>query len=103
MKVHRIINDEADKEQVAEVKPAKTSIHVDSIIPHKGHILFEINPVTGKCKLAEYESVDVGLKGDIHKKVVAHQNCIYVSALNKKNALIKYFKMVGKQIEKMKQ
>ena len=103
MKVDKLTVDEPDKLQVQAVKPARTETRVDSIIQHKGHTLFEINPVTGKCKVAEYEQVDATLSGSVHKKVIAHQNCVYVSALNKKNALIKYFKMVGKQIERMNQ
>lgn len=101
MKVHQLINEEIDKVEVSAVKPAKTEVKVDSIIPHKGHVLFEINPITGKCKLAEYETSSVTIRGKISKKVIANHGCVYVSALNKKNALIKFFKMVGKQIEKM--
>lgn len=102
MKIDKIISDEPDRLQIVAQVPAKTQKLINQIIPHKGHVLFEINPITGKCKLAEYESIDAKLNGGISRKVVAKDGCVYVSALNKKNALIKFFKMVSKQMEKNK-
>lgn len=104
MKTDKIILEEQDKMEVVATKPDKTQKLIHSIRPHKGHTLFEINPITGKCKEAVYEKTDVefGKNGMVHKKVIRNNGCVYISALNKKNALIKFFKMVGRQMTNQK-
>lgn len=117
MKPDKIILDEADKMEVVATIPDKTGKFKNSITPHPGHTLFEINVLTGKCKVAEYQEEKIQLvpqrnmingqaQGITSKKsseVIRNDGCIYISALNKKNALIKFFKKVGQQIEKNNQ
>jgi hypothetical protein len=63
--------------------------------PHTGHTMFEINKVTGDVCVAEFEnkalSFDKALNNDVSgsKKIIMKPDCIYVSALNIKNALKK--------------
>lgn len=69
-----------------------------TIHPHQGHKLFEINMITGEVKEAEYDLkqdwiFQIGWKkGDpiaSQKALLKRDNCIYISALNKKAALKK--------------
>lgn len=68
---------------------------VGRLVPHKGHTIFEINFVTGECKPAEIiqnETAALTTSKKLSKpqsigKVVINKDCVYVSAMNKKNAL----------------
>jgi hypothetical protein len=70
--------------------------YIGSIRPHKGHKLFEINLKEGTCSPAEFVQQDyvVGKdnQGAAHKKVLVKPDCVYVSALNKENAIRKFLK-----------
>lgn len=62
------------------------------IKPHRGHTLYQYNKVTKELIEAKFEEqelvIGAGLKVQKpNKKVLVQENCIYVSALNKKNAL----------------
>jgi len=98
------INDRDDVNVVAEV-PVKTQVLYATIRPHKGHILFEINPFTGSCIPAVYESIDVeiGVAVCVRKKVLKKDKHVYVSALNQKNALKQFFKKAKIQLEYIKE
>lgn len=81
---------------------------IGHIRPHKGQTVFEINCSTAEIKKAEFKTVDVhfnlAAKKDFspHKKIVANENCIYIVALNKANALKKFFKILPHAINKIK-
>lgn len=70
------------------------------INPCKGHRLYEIDMQTGDVKEAEFASVDMELSKlsenvrsqAVRKKVITKPNCIYISALNIKNAAKNFFK-----------
>lgn len=62
--------------------------------------LWEYNAITNEIKQAIYEKIDVfvrdfsgksplGLIQTINHRVIAHENCIYVQAINKETALKK--------------
>jgi hypothetical protein len=78
-----------------------------SIIPHDGHILFEINLETLHCKPAEFFSKEIYLLDilkdpknfKVKKEVVKKPKHIYISALNKANALKRFHKMKGSAIK----
>jgi len=57
---------------------------VGELRPHKGHTVFQFNTVTGKLSLAV-----VGVDENNKKSIKVEKDCIYVSALNRKNALKK--------------
>lgn len=61
---------------------------------HNGHKCWEYNTETKEIKEAEYERTDiewnkVGELKHRSKRVIVKENCIYVTALNKQNALKK--------------
>jgi hypothetical protein len=70
--------------------------HIGSIHPHRGHSLFEINLETGTIEPAECTKTDYVVNkdssGSTNKKVVMKPDCVYISALNKDNALKKLAK-----------
>lgn len=84
--------------EIRAIKPIKkASLLLGTIYPKKGHICFEINTITHEIKEVEYEEVTIDIKsisGENYKrkKLLTKENCTYITALNKKNALKKYFK-----------
>lgn len=62
------------------------------ILPHNGHRLYEIDTKTLKCKLAEYSNTTYQAFAENKKEVIIKKDCVYISALNKANALKKYLK-----------
>lgn len=84
----------ADKLHISAEKPVKTQVkYLGSIIPKKGHTCFEINMKTKEIAVAQFDdsisSYSKAVKGDysIKKKIIIKENCIYISALNKMNAI----------------
>ena len=63
--------------------------------PHSGHKCFEINLSTGEINLAEFKEEAISFEdarnGIISgkRKVIVKEGCVYVTALNKKNAIKK--------------
>jgi hypothetical protein len=77
----------------------KKRVHIGSIRPHKGHTLFEINYKTGEIKKAEFKKQVLNIGEAIHKgvdfvskkkEIEIKENCVYISALNKENAIKKF-------------
>jgi len=67
--------------------------------------LWEINTVTGEIKQAQYQKVDIvirnfsdkavlALSRNINHRVLVHENCVYIQAINKENALKQYRKQL---------
>ena len=64
------------------------------ILPQKGQIVYEIVEWSMEVKEAEYERATVALFGAEMppRKLIMRPGCIYIPAINKKNALRKYKK-----------
>jgi hypothetical protein len=86
------------KDEVSIVKEAKKDIQkilIGSIKPKKNHILFEINVKEKTIEFAKFDKTPtinyLDIMQDKHlakkNKVTKKENCIYISALNNKNAL----------------
>jgi glutamyl/glutaminyl-tRNA synthetase len=78
------------KQQQAEIQKVFDS----KIVPHENHTLFEVDLNTKEIRLAVFDEQPAikwedALKGNISamKKVTKKENCVYVSALNKKNVI----------------
>jgi hypothetical protein len=69
---------------------------ISRITPKPGHTCFELNLKTGDVSIAEYDTLIVDqskiVKGQVvtRRKLIAKANCIYISALNQKNAEKKF-------------
>jgi hypothetical protein len=95
----RLANFEKDQEkdkieQVKQQVQEKQTVFDYKIIPQKGHTLFEVNLVLKTIEIAEFDEppaikFEEAIKGNIiaQKKVTKKENCVYISALNKKNVL----------------
>ena len=59
--------------------------------PKKGHFIWQINTVTLEVKKADYQRNTIGFMVDVlPEELITKKDCIYIPALNKKNALAKY-------------
>lgn len=84
-----------DKIEITKQQQADTQKILHSkIIPHENHTLFEVDLSIKEIKLAVFDELPAikwedALKRKVSaiKKVTKKDNCIYISALNKKNAL----------------
>jgi uncharacterized protein YnzC (UPF0291/DUF896 family) len=90
-------------EEIREVQEERKQTYIGSLKPHKGHKLYEIDIVLNTINEATFEKTEVvfNTKGSTpsssNKKVVIKENCFYISALNKKNAIKKF----GKKLENL--
>ena len=69
------------------------------ITPKQGHFIWEVNTKTGEIKLAEYKRDTLVYNSKVvlpNKKLVINSDCLYIPALNKKNAY-KHFLRDGNQ------
>lgn len=79
-------------EIVDHVKQNKTTL-VNRIMPKQGHKCFEYNALTNQLTYAKFMQSNIDLseamKGNIvpKRKVMIKDNCMYVTALNFKNAI----------------
>jgi hypothetical protein len=82
-------------EEINPVKPIKKQLKkIGSINPQRGHKCFEINKLTSEIIEAEYFDGYITMISNINyekkKKLKIKENCFYITALNKQNALKKY-------------
>lgn len=95
---------EKDKTQISNQRSYEKREAINSIVPHKGHKVWEIDLTTGKAKEAEYKETNVQLNsgpktilrgGDTttRKTLIIKDKCYYIPALNKKTALKKFHKL----------
>jgi hypothetical protein len=95
MKLDDKIPDKENVEIVGQKEVKKNLTHVATIRPHRGHTLFEVNTRTGMIAPVQFEQVDADFRSfaegreRVHKKVIEKPDCIYISALNKKNVVKK--------------
>ena len=84
-----------------QVQPSEIK-HIGRIIPKNGHTVYEINLETNGVYEAQFtkEAVMYNEQGStrVTKKILAKKNCLYVSALNAKNAVRKCKQQMKKLI-----
>ena len=86
---------EKDKLEIVKQQQSKIQKVLESTLrPNKGHTLFEVNLTENTIEIAKFDELpnlkwEDALKGQIsvQKKITKKPNCIYISALNKKNVL----------------
>jgi hypothetical protein len=92
-------NDSNEVKKVAPIKKEKELL--GTLYPQKGHKCFEINTLTNEIKEAEYSTNETAyllnpgvsvksMQGYIKRVLNTKSDCVYITALNKKNALKKY-------------
>ena len=96
------------KDQIKNVRQKeveKQQKQVGQLKPHKGHTVFEYNVLTGELVPAVIEDVisvqkhHKDLPPTKHRKIIVKEGCVYVSALNIKNAVKKLAKYYGNKIK----
>lgn len=68
---------------------------IGNLTPHEGHTIYEINIETLDIQKAKFLTTTYYMFGENKKEIAVKQNCVYVAALNEKNALIKYNKGIS--------
>ncbi len=96
--------EEQDKVVIVEQKEVEKQLKlIGTLKPKRGHTLFEINFKEGTIVEAEIEQQDIHFQKakngrmSSNKKVIQKENCIYIPALNKKNASKKLLKLLEQQ------
>jgi Uma2 family endonuclease len=77
-------------------KKGPESNFLGSISPKKGHRLFQLNTETGEVTEAHVEGKLVEMpdgRKEIRKQVFIREKYLYISALNKKNAIKRFARM----------
>lgn len=84
-----------DKVQKDEIKTVtqkqveKRKVHLGSAMVRPGHRCFEINKDTLEVSEVEY-NISATFNNGVKKEINIKENCAYIIALNKKNALKKF-------------
>lgn len=68
---------------------------VGQLKPQRGHTVFQYNTKTGAITKAVFEEYLPYSMGKQNKRIIVEEECIYVSALNLKNAANKVAKYHG--------
>jgi len=100
MKIELELKDREKLEVVANQKKQIEHELIGFLVPHNGHKIWEIEVATGNIKEAQYSSNTYKAFGENKKEIIVKDGCLYVSALNKKNAFKKAMegKPSGKKI-----
>lgn len=87
-------------QEVRQTKEERQEKFIGQILPYSGHKVFSLNKVTGELKEAKFTKIAIDFSdakaGQIsgHKRIDVEENCVYCSALNKKNAIKRFEKML---------
>lgn len=76
---------------------------IDNIIPYNNHTVWEINVSTLEIKKAEWFNTNYIIGGENKKEIVTKKGHVYISALNKKNAMKKHKQGVNGSKEQNKE
>ena len=88
------------------VQEKKTKL-LGRVVPHIGHSLFEYNAITNELRFATFEvqedtlsfaEAKAGKKAIKRKKVLMQEGCVYTTALNIKNAIKQFKKLLQRDI-----
>jgi hypothetical protein len=92
-----MINEKKEKDKIESIKQKQIEIQKvfeNKIFPKKNHTLFEVNLKLKIIEIAKFDEIpaikfEEAIKGNLiaQKKVTKKEDCIYISALNKKNVL----------------
>jgi tRNA(Ile2) C34 agmatinyltransferase TiaS len=87
MKTERIKSDKVEIHAQKQVE--KKTVKLGESFLRSGHTCFEINTKTLECQPAKYEPTAT-FNGGVKSVIIVKEDCVYVNALNKKNALKVY-------------
>lgn len=83
--------------EVKATKPIqKQKELLGSLHPHKGHKCFEINTITQEVEEVTYKDIVYEFNRGVRKEINVKENHVYITALNRENAIKKYNKLKGR-------
>ena len=97
------LNEKIQIEAVVKKEKEIQYVLIESLRPKPGHTLFEINTKTLEIGLAEFitkktislfEAIQI-CDGTYNDEIMIKLDCVYISALNKKNAMKRYHENKG--------
>lgn len=89
-------------EEIQAVKPIiKENQLIGRLIPKKGHRCYEINVKTGEMNEVVFDRNDITILGQKVREIKTKPDCVYVTALNKRNAGEKMKKIIQQKIYSM--
>ena len=89
------VKDVRQKEEVEQKEK-----HLGYLKPQRGHTVFEYNKSTGRLIKATFDEVEFDItKEKQQKRITVKEDCVYVSALNIKNAVRKLAKHYGEKVK----
>lgn len=104
---------EKEKLEITQQQEKEYKLTYQSTIhPHFGHTVFEIDVETLEVRLPEYEQTDYvfdpfwqkGKRPIVEAKIIRKEGCVYIAALNRKNALKNFHKGInGSKIDPNKE
>ena len=82
----------------AEAKKNIDKVLIGSIKPHKNHKVFEYNYIEDTLQVAQFDKrIDLNpFETQINKSISKKKDCVYVSEMNKKNAIKKLNALIKK-------
>lgn len=101
----KVVKDVEIVSKKQDVKEHKAELTLGSMNLRKGHTLYEYDVVSTELKPAEFEKgvsadfedahakLETGEKFNKKRRIIKKRGCIYVSALNEKNAYKKIIKI----------
>ncbi len=97
------VNDKIQIESIVTKQKAVEYVLEDSLIPSGGHTLYEININTleiTEAKFIQNKTITLAeamkiIRGKEDKEILINPNCVYISRLNKDNAMDAYHKQKG--------
>ena len=81
------INLKDEVKNIAEAPIEKQAKYIKSIIPQQGHRCFEYNVKENELSYAKMQVSIATISGGVMKKVDMKDDCVYITALNYKNAV----------------
>jgi hypothetical protein len=94
---------EVEKDQVEivdQTKVEKKQQFVGSLKMQPNHVCWEYNVTTNELNFAKFQEsqFDLHTGKPLFRKVIVSDECLYLSALNKKNAIKKLCKILQKEV-----
>lgn len=79
----------------------KKEVLMGSYTQQAGHTLFQCHKTTGEVEICKFENatIDLTTGKKTNKKLIYNPDYMYASALNKKNAIRKFEKMLMQELQ----
>jgi hypothetical protein len=94
MKVDQLISEKESIQTVSQAEQKKKVEHVGRIKLYKGQKLYELDLKQKLIFIPTMTEEAVDITGAVRKKYVVREGCLYVTAINLKNAERKFIKML---------